>query len=91
VNAQQLSMDETFMETPDIIHAARLETIERVMTAADEEKIAPELIYKPKGLIRSFGLLLYEQRKHWLWYAILLIGCAGGGCKELLHLTDSSC
>lgn len=34
---------------------------------------------KPRGLIGSFGLLLREQKGHWPWYILLLLGAVGGG------------
>lgn len=36
---------------------------------------------KSRGFLGSIGLFLYEQRAHWLFYLLALIGAAGGGCK----------
>lgn len=38
---------------------------------------------KSRGLFRSIGLLLYEQRKHWLLYLLTLGSAAGAGCKSM--------
>jgi len=37
--------------------------------------------YKKKGFFRSIGLILYEQRIHWPFYSLTLLGAAGAGCK----------
>lgn len=37
--------------------------------------------YKNKGFFRSIGLILYEQRTHWPFYFLTLLGAAGAGCK----------
>jgi ATP-binding cassette subfamily B (MDR/TAP) protein 1 len=38
--------------------------------------------YKERGIVRSFGLLLYEQRKRWVLYSLTLISAMGCGCKS---------
>lgn len=37
--------------------------------------------YKKIGFFRSIGLILYEQRSHWLFYSLTLLGAAGAGCR----------
>ena len=44
----------------------------------DEEKVD---VYKNRGFFGSLGRLVYEQRTHWLLYAVILIAAAGAGCK----------
>jgi len=34
-----------------------------------------------KGFFSSFAMLLFEQKRNWAAYAVLLIGAAGAGCK----------
>jgi ABC-type bacteriocin/lantibiotic exporters, contain an N-terminal double-glycine peptidase domain len=36
---------------------------------------------KSFGFFHSFGVLIYENRSHWLLYALTLIGAVGAGCK----------
>jgi ABC-type multidrug transport system fused ATPase/permease subunit len=43
---------------------------------ADEKK-------KSRGFFRSFGFLLYEQRSHWILYALTVMGAMGGGGMAL--------
>ena len=82
VNAQQLSMDETFPEEADKINA---DTLVRVLSTAGSG-IATDAevkeLYKRKSFFTSFGLLLYEQGGQWLWYSVLLVACMGAGCKS---------
>lgn len=33
------------------------------------------------GFFHSFGVLIYENRSHWLLYALTLTGAVGAGCK----------
>lgn len=36
---------------------------------------------KDFGFFHSFGVLIYENRSHWVLYALTLIGAVGAGCK----------
>ncbi|KAG0651011.1 abc transporter BEA3 [Hyphodiscus hymeniophilus] len=78
VNAQQLSMDESFPEQADKIQG--LDAMDRIYSArsgkVDEEE---RETYKRKSFFTSFGALLYEQRGQWLWYAVLISACMGAG------------
>lgn len=40
-----------------------------------------EVEYQPKGLFRSFGTLLADQKPHWYWYAMMLLGSLITGGK----------
>jgi ATP-binding cassette subfamily B (MDR/TAP) protein 1 len=40
----------------------------------DEEKQ-----YKRKSFLASFGRLIYEQRRHWLLYSMVILGAVGAG------------
>jgi len=55
VIAQQLSMDETFLEDADITHEAHKEAIQQEIGNTEEAKDNPKLVYKPRNLISSFG------------------------------------
>ncbi|TVY22546.1 ABC transporter [Lachnellula hyalina] len=79
VNAQKLSMGETFADETDLIESTKMEhELVREMSAASGMKDAEEkVIWKNKGFFASFGLLMAEQTTHWPWYLILSIGCMG--------------
>lgn len=85
VNAQQLSMDETFPEEADKIQGTDPDTLMPVLSTGSGVASVAEATetYKRKSLFTSFGRLLYEQRGHWLWYVILLAASMGAGCKSL--------
>lgn len=54
-------------------------TVQAFHEPEKEEK--PQTSYKNKGFFRSIGLILYEQRAHWPFYSLTLLGAAGAGCK----------
>lgn len=37
------------------------------------------------GFFHTFGVLIYENRSHWVLYALTLIGAVGAGCKYQPH------
>lgn len=49
---------------------------------AEKEEESTEPTYKTKGLLQSFGLLVVEQRKHFVWFILTLMGAmmAAGTC-----------
>lgn len=62
--------------------------VERVKSNENEkvEESKPEIhapednpTYKEKGLMRSFGRLVAEQRQHWFLYTMATLGILGGG------------
>jgi len=63
VNAQQLSMDETFFQNADAIHEAHMETVQQEMSTADREEDTPELDRKPRSPFRSFGYVRPSQER----------------------------
>lgn len=69
VNAQQLSMDDSFPVEEDKILDTELQTIEKEISAPGENVLGAgnEPAYKPRSLFRSFGFLLLEQKKRWGW------------------------
>ena len=69
VNAQQLSMEDTLADdNADGIHET-VEALQREMSGpGDMAMIAEEdTAYRAKSIFRSFGLLLFEQKRRWPW------------------------
>jgi ATP-binding cassette, subfamily B (MDR/TAP), member 1 len=88
-NAQQLSMDD---EEPPVVpnSADRHSTIETItddtsLTDIEEEKVSKNESYKPVGFLRSFSHILYEQRRDWFWYLVMVIGAAGAAGKSFVR------
>lgn len=89
VNSQQLEMDEADQheDSPGVSeHEKRtidLMTLDKdqVETRGSEGTETEEAEYQPKGLFRSFGTLLLDQKPHWYWYAIMLLGSLITGGK----------
>lgn len=78
VNAQMLSMGESFAEESDLVEGAKMgQVLSRQMSSASGTHVEEEVIYKNKGFFTSFGLLMREQTKHWFYYLLLIVGCAG--------------
>ncbi|EMR62796.1 putative spermidine putrescine import atp-binding protein pota protein [Eutypa lata UCREL1] len=92
VNSQQLEMDEADQheDSPGVSeHEKRtidLMTLDKdqVETRGSEGTETEEAEYQPKGLFRSFGTLLLDQKPHWYWYAIMLLGSLITGGKAYL-------
>ncbi|KAF5878245.1 putative abc transporter protein [Botrytis fragariae] len=78
VNAQQLSLGDVYQEGSNLVET--VDPLIREMSAAEKEKEQEEAVaYKPKGLVRSLGLFLYEQRARSQWYLMLVIGAIAAG------------
>ncbi|KAM3089196.1 hypothetical protein ACMFMG_000805 [Clarireedia jacksonii] len=76
VNAQKLSLGETLEANSELIEDA--DALIRKMTSVGKETVVSEVVaYKPRGLFRSFGLLIYEQKSRLPWYIILLFSSLG--------------
>jgi ATP-binding cassette subfamily B (MDR/TAP) protein 1 len=45
-----------------------------------------EAEYKPRGLVNTVGLFLYEQRAHYLLYILVILAAMGGGGVYLFHV-----
>jgi ATP-binding cassette subfamily B (MDR/TAP) protein 1 len=91
VNAQKLSMGEGDADDLDLVEESSMDPLVR-QRSSGTGIIVPspqEAVYQPRGLIRSFGLLLFEQRSHWWWYSILVLATMGAG-GELSHLVNFS-
>jgi ATP-binding cassette subfamily B (MDR/TAP) protein 1 len=62
-------------------------TDSRSVTATSSTDPAPALEkYQNRGFFRSFGVILYEQRTHWMLYGVVIIGAMGGGGKFICGL-----
>jgi hypothetical protein len=81
VNAQKLSMSEAHAEESDSVEESTMDPLVRQQSSGVGGAVAgaQEAAYQPRGLIRSFGLLLFEQKSHWVWYAVLLLAAMGAG------------
>jgi ATP-binding cassette subfamily B (MDR/TAP) protein 1 len=68
VNAQQLSMNDTFPEEKEnkIQSSGALVRVQSEGSGVLSDKEVTET-YKPKSFFGSFGLLIYEQRSQWPW------------------------
>ncbi|KAF1988882.1 ABC multidrug transporter [Aulographum hederae CBS 113979] len=89
VHAQKLTLDDPeLMEDKaedDALELAMTRTQSAPANAHQKEDIETgnaEVAYKNKGLIRSFGLLLKEQKKHFAWLALTIFGSMGGGVAQ---------
>lgn len=78
VQAQQLSLGDGAADNDE-------DELEDVAAVLSREKSAtfPDTVdqsstdgWKERGLIRSFGMLLWEQRYRWHWYILTIIFCA---------------
>lgn len=82
VNSQQLEMDEAHPheDSPGVSeHDKRTVDLmmldkNQVETRGSQGTETEEGEYQPKGLFRSFGTLLLDQKPYWYWYAIMLLG-----------------
>lgn len=83
VNAQSLSMAETFGGEPNLVEETLDDVLPEQSTTANElVKTQEEATWKNKGIVQSFGLFLYEQRRLWPWYLMLLAGCMAAGATQ---------
>ncbi|KAF3016964.1 hypothetical protein E8E15_004968 [Penicillium rubens] len=83
VHAQQLEPLTDLMDAdvPDSILSQKEEVKPQVHTTkegSDHPQDSPEL-ERGFGFFHSFGVLIYENRSHWLLYALTLIGAVGAG------------
>ncbi|RDL36738.1 putative leptomycin B resistance protein pmd1 [Venustampulla echinocandica] len=81
VNAQKLSMGETFEDESDLTEDSKPgEVLERTMTAGSAARTAEEeVVWKDKPFLASFATLMAEQTGRWPWYLILAISCLSAG------------
>lgn len=55
----------------------------RDMRAPEEAEQEVLETYHQKSFFKTVGLLLYEQRSHWVWYVLTLFAAMAAGCKSL--------
>lgn len=79
VNAQKLSMGDSFEDSSDLVEDSMTRELTRVSTGGRDNIEEQAEVYKPTGLFTSFGLLLYEQKAHFPWYCAMIVGCMGAG------------
>ncbi|TVY37341.1 ABC transporter [Lachnellula subtilissima] len=82
-NAQHLSLGDEDESSPDWIDFERpsldTTTIEKFSVDIPIVTVSEEPDFKKKGFLGSFGLLFWEQRQHWPWYILMLLGSVGAG------------
>ncbi|KAF2471491.1 lipid A export ATP-binding/permease protein-like protein msbA [Lindgomyces ingoldianus] len=81
VTAQQLTT-EADEEVADDLNLTNIRSVVSVSSETqhrDNGTEVEDVEYKTKGLLRSFGRLIYEQRHHWFLYSIAVLGVLGAG------------
>jgi ATP-binding cassette subfamily B (MDR/TAP) protein 1 len=80
VHAQNLSMGSPIPDTV-VAKTAENSTIDAQVQVSESKAVKSETEeYKPRGIVGSFGLLLYEQRHKKILYVFIILsamGCAG--------------
>jgi ATP-binding cassette subfamily B (MDR/TAP) protein 1 len=81
VKAQSLTMGEDDLEKDENQkdELEQIEEEEKIHKVKTEEARAEEVQYKERGVLASFGLLIYEQKHRWILYSIIIIACATNG------------
>jgi ABC-type multidrug transport system ATPase subunit len=87
VHAQQLEPLTDMMEAdvPGSISPQKEEAMPEDYTNKEGSDQDCQDIPEPEkgfGFFHSFGVLIYENRSHWILYALTLIGAVGAGCKN---------
>ncbi|EDU43478.1 hypothetical protein A1F94_013780 [Pyrenophora tritici-repentis] len=81
VHAQEIAMEAEHTDDDNVLEkvkTTRSEVIEEhTVSSHTSESAEPE--YKQQGLLRSFGRLIYEQRQHWILYALAIAGILASG------------
>lgn len=85
VHAQQLEplSDLTEADVPGSISSQKEEASPQDYTTKEGGE---QICHEPKpergfSFFHTFGVLIYENRSHWVLYALTLIGAVGAGCK----------
>ncbi|CAA9957692.1 Lipid A export ATP-binding/permease protein msbA [Pyrenophora teres f. maculata] len=81
IHAQEIAMEAEHTDDDNVLEkvkTTRSEVIEEhTVSSHTSESAEPE--YKQQGLLRSFGRLIYEQRQHWILYALAIAGILASG------------
>ncbi|TVY47366.1 ABC transporter [Lachnellula occidentalis] len=82
-NAQHLSLGDEGENSEDWVDfedpSLDNTTIDKFSVDIPAVTISEEPEFKKKGFLGSFGLLFWEQRQHWPWYILMLLGSVGAG------------
>ncbi|KAL3419339.1 ABC transporter [Phlyctema vagabunda] len=80
VNAQKLSLGDSFEDASDLKEELAKPLTRQASAPGDRDPAAEQQSgFKPRGIFRSFGLLLFEQKSRIPWYFVMIIGCMGAG------------
>jgi ATP-binding cassette subfamily B (MDR/TAP) protein 1 len=83
VRAQTLEMGnddfEEGIQQDELDQINEEEKLHRTKTAEKEDE---EKQWKERGVFRSFGFLMWEQRIRWFLYVLILLACAANGCER---------
>ncbi|KAI0159908.1 P-loop containing nucleoside triphosphate hydrolase protein [Hypoxylon sp. FL1284] len=88
-NSQKLSMGETdYVDTSSEVTEVEKRTMD-LMTLDEgkaelrdsESTVVDEPEWKPRGVFRSFGAMLFEQKPFWPWYCVMLFGVLVAGAS----------
>lgn len=87
VRAQELTMEhEEEIEDDLALRKTRTTATDQSVAVKDDggkpSSTEEEPGYKQRGLVGSFGLLLYEQRSHRFLWGLTILGALGGGGKS---------
>lgn len=92
-NAQQLAMGDDSTTNPDCFDAERQDAdpsvFEKVSMDLQSATSPEESVYIPKGFLGSFWLFLWEQKRQWRWYSLMLLGALGAGGKPIHNTSDA--
>jgi ATP-binding cassette subfamily B (MDR/TAP) protein 1 len=84
-NAQHLSLGEEEKKDIEWINFdsddAETLVLDRFSFEVEVDKSYDEPDYETRGFFGSFGSLLWEQRRHWPWYLLMLLASFGAGGK----------
>lgn len=84
VQAQALGRDAIDAEEPSLVlnpTLSRQLTDTEVAKTVDGAGIDEMGQYTQRSFFTTVGLLIYEQRNRWIWYALVLAAAMGAGCE----------
>ncbi|KAF2705172.1 ABC transporter-like protein [Pleomassaria siparia CBS 279.74] len=94
VNAQQLALEVEQPADRDPVEKSEgssaiveleKEALQTLVETEPRAKKSVAKFSKPRSLFRSFGMLLAEQKRNWLYYFIMLISAMGAGSSSALQ------
>jgi ATP-binding cassette, subfamily B (MDR/TAP), member 1 len=85
-NAQQLCLGDDSPDSRQLIDTelqdVDIEHFEKSGDNYEESMTSNAPIQEPNNVLGSFGLFLWEQKPHWLWYSLMIVGALGAGGKN---------